>query len=112
MAKLYANENFSSAVVKRLLELGHDVITTHDVGNSRQGIEDDAVLDFAIKSDRCVITLNRRDFIRLHRLVPRHKGIIVCSEDRDFDGFARRVDEAIVKAGSLENALIRVCRQP
>jgi hypothetical protein len=110
MAKLYANENFPSAVVRGLLALGHDVITTHDVGKSRQGLEDEAVLDFAIESDRCVITLNRRDFIRLHRLAPNHKGIIVCSENQDFVGFARRIDEAILQAGNLENSLIRVFR--
>jgi len=110
MAKLYANENFPIAVVRELLRLGHDIVTTHDVGKSRQGIDDDAVLRYAIESGRCVITLNRRDFMRLHRSVPTHKGIIVCSENGDFTAFARRVHEAVEAAGTLDNSLIRVSR--
>lgn len=43
MARLYANENFPVDVVRELRALGHDVLTTHDVGKSNQGIEDDAV---------------------------------------------------------------------
>jgi len=59
MARLYANENFPVEVVERLRVLGHDVLTTHEVGKSNQSIEDDAVLRFAIESGRCVITINR-----------------------------------------------------
>lgn len=43
MARLYANENFPVEVVQRLRALGHDVLTTHDMGKSNQGIEDEAV---------------------------------------------------------------------
>ena len=78
-ARLYANENFPVEVVKRLRELGHDVLTTHDVGKSNQGIEDDAVLRFAVDSGRCVVTINRKDFMRLHRSFPGHAGIIACT---------------------------------
>jgi len=63
--------------VREFRALGHDVLTTHDAGRSNQGIEDDAVLRYAIDTDRCLITLNRRDFMRLHRAVPIHGGIIV-----------------------------------
>ena len=110
MARLYANENFPVEVVKRLRELGHDVLTTHDVGKSNQGIEDDAVLRFAVDSDRCVVTINRKDFMRLHRSFPRHAGIIACTENRDFGAFAHRVDEAIRLEGELVGKLVRVVR--
>lgn len=110
MARLYANENFPVEVVKRLRELGHDVLTTHDVGKSNQGIEDDAVLRFAVDSDRCVVTINRKDFMRLHRSFPRHAGIIACTENRDFGAFAHRVDEAIRLEGELAGKLVRVVR--
>jgi hypothetical protein len=32
---------------------------------------------FAISEDRVVLTLNRKDFIRLHKQKPNHAGIIV-----------------------------------
>jgi predicted nuclease of predicted toxin-antitoxin system len=60
MARLYANENFPLDVVRELRALGHDVVTTHDVGKSNQGIEDDAVLRYATDNDRCLITSSVR----------------------------------------------------
>ena len=110
MARLYANENFPVDVVRELRALGHDVLTTHDVGRSNQGIEDDAVLRYAIDNDRCVITINRRDFIRLHRAIPNHAGIIVCTENRDYAGFARCIDLEISRVPTLANRLLRVVR--
>src|SRR5271163_3181981 len=98
MARLYANENFPVDVVRELRALGHDVLTTHDVGRSNQGIEDDAVLRYAADNQRCLITINRRDFIRLHRAAPIHGGIIVCTENRDYAAFARRIDLEISRA--------------
>jgi hypothetical protein len=110
MASLYANENFPAEAVSHLRAFGHDVLTTHEAGKSNQRIEDDAVLRFAIASGRCVITLNRRDFIQLHRMVPSHAGIIVCTGDRDYAAFAGRIDKAIRETAELANQLIRVVR--
>lgn len=110
MARLYANENFPVEVVAHLRSLGHEVLTTHDAGKSNQAIEDDAVLQFALETDRCVLTINRKDFIRLHRARPAHPGIIVCTENRDYPAFAAQIDEAIRAAGPLANRLIRVVR--
>lgn len=110
MARLYANENFPVDVVQRLRVLGHDVLTTHDIGKSNQGVEDDAVLRFAVEHKRCIITINRKDFMRLHRSFPDHAGMIVCTENRDFEVFANRIDEAIRLAGDLTGKLVRVVR--
>jgi len=110
MASLYANENFPLEVVEHLRALGHDVLTTHEAGKSNQAVEDDAVLCFAIEMDRCVITINRKDFIRLHRSLPSHAGIIICTENRDYAAFAAKIDEAIRAAGRLAGRLIRVVR--
>lgn len=110
MARLDANENFPFEVVVRLRNFGHDVLTTHEAGKSNQGIEDDAVLRFAISTGRCVITLNRRDFIRLHQAFPVHSGIIVCTENRDYPDFAARIDEFIRQSEPLANTLVRVKR--
>jgi predicted nuclease of predicted toxin-antitoxin system len=110
MARLYANENFPVEVVQRLREIGHDVLTTHDAGRSNQSIEDDLVLRFAAESGRCVITINRKDFLRLHRSFPEHAGIIICTENRDFAAFASRIDAAIRLEPELAGKLLRVVR--
>ncbi len=110
MARIYANENFPRQVVERLRQLGHDVLTTQEAGNAGQAIADPNVLAFAIRDDRAVLTLNRRDFIRLHRSSQEHAGIIVCSEELDVEAQAARIDAAIVQAGSLRAQLLRVNR--
>ena len=76
MAQLYADEDFSSPVVQRLRQLGHDILTAHEAGQAGQGIEDEAVIAFATKAGRGVLTFNRRHFIRLHSRVLSHGGIL------------------------------------
>ena len=110
MARLYANENFPFPVVLELRRLGHDVLTTHDAGKSEQSIPDEDVLKFAIEQNRAVLTLNRKHFIRLHRLMPHHRGIIVCTYDSDFAGQAMRIDTVMQEQPMLIGALLRVSR--
>ena len=110
MAQLYANENFPLRVVEALRRLGHDVLTVREASLDNQRIGDAEVLAYAVAEGRAVITINRRDFIRLHRQQPAHHGIIVCTEDADTEGQAQRIDEAIRAADTLNNALIRVNR--
>jgi hypothetical protein len=86
MARLYSNENFPLPAVEKLRALGHDVLTTREVGNSDQALPDEDVLNFAIAENRAVLTLNRRHFIRLHQNHPSHAGIIVCKFDSNFTG--------------------------
>ena len=83
MVALYADENFSWQVVQELFRLGHDVLTVLQAGQANQGIQDAAVLAFAVQQGRAVLTYNRRHFIRLHQTFQNHCGIIVCSDDPD-----------------------------
>ncbi len=109
MRKLYVNENFPLAVVELLRSFGYDVLTSLDAGNANQRIPDEDVLKFAENQDRILLTLNRREFIRLHRLNPVHAGIIVCTEDADFAALARRIDtELSDNEKQFNNELIRV----
>lgn len=110
MARLYANENFPYAVVRELRALGHDVLTVAEAGNAGQRISDEAVLAYATQVERAVLTINRRDFIRLHRQGVDHAGIVVCTQDADASGQAQRVHAAITTAGRLTNLLLRVVR--
>lgn len=110
MANLYANENFPLQVVEALRELGHDVLTVREAGQDNQRIADAEVLAFAIAAVRTLITINRRDFIRLHRQQPAHCGIIVCTEDSDVVGQAQRIHDAINTLPDLNGQLIRINR--
>jgi len=56
MARLYADENFPLPIVELLRIFGHDVLTTEETGNSRLGIPDEDVLEFAIADKRAVLT--------------------------------------------------------
>jgi hypothetical protein len=110
VARLYSDENFPLPVVELLRALAHDVLTAREAGNANLQISDEDVLAFAIANQRAVVTRNRRHFIRLHQLNPEHAGIIVCTEDPDFEGVAMRIHQAITAEESLFGKLLRVVR--
>jgi predicted nuclease of predicted toxin-antitoxin system len=110
LAALYSNENFPLPVVQILRQLGHDVLTTAETGKAGDAIPDPEVLAFASVQGRALLTLNRRDFIRLHLESGRHHGIIVCTFDRDFQGQAHRIHQAIASEKDLRGKLVRVNR--
>ena len=110
MARFYTDEQFPFPVVEFLRSLGHDVLTVQEAGNANKGIPDPEVLAFAISQNRTVLTLNRRDFIRLHKLQPMHAGIVVCTKDDNWEDLAVRIDQAISSVKILAGQLIRVNR--
>jgi len=107
---LYADENFPLRVIEELRRLGHDVVTALEDGRANQSLSDYAILARATELERAILTLNRLDFKRLHREVPDHAGIIICTEDPDRLGQAQRIVESIDKEGYLRGQLIRVYR--
>jgi len=109
---LYADEGFPKVVTGLLRQFGHDVLTVQEAGQANQRIPDDQVLAFATIQGRAVLTVNRDDFIRLHRMSPDHAGIIVCTEDLDRQRLATRIHEAIAAEESLFGKLMRVNRPP
>ena len=110
MARIYADEQYPFPVVKILRNLGHDVLTVQEAGKANQKIPDDEVLAFAVSTNRAVVTLNRPDFIRLHKLSSDQNGIIVCTSDQNWERLAARIDEAISNLETLRGMLIRVNR--
>ena len=111
MARLYTNENFRRRIVEELRALDHDVLTSFEAGNANLGIPDDEVLNFAHSNNRIVVTFNRKDFIQLHKENPNHSGIVVCTEDKDYAGLAKRIDDAIKTLdNNTKNQLIRINR--
>ena len=110
MAGFYADEQFPFQVVEWLRNLGHDVLTVQEAGNANQRIPDEQVLAFAVSQERAILTINRIDFIRLHRRDNEHFGIVVCTNNRNWEQFAARVDDAVKAEESLRGKLIRVLR--
>lgn len=108
MVRFYADEQFPRPAVERLRNLGHDVLTVQEAGNT--GNSDAAVFAFAIANNRAVLTQNRRDFVKLHQSQSDHTGIIICSDDQDFIKLAERIHEAISAENVLSGKLIRVVR--
>jgi Domain of unknown function (DUF5615) len=87
-------------------------LTVQAAGNANLGIPDEAVLAFAIRDNRAVLTLNRQDFIRLHRANPKHAGIVVSTNDPNRAQMATRISQAITAEEPLHGKLVRVVRPP
>ena len=109
MARLYTNENFPLPSVEVLRKLGHDVLTSRDAGKANRFVPDEDVLDFAKQEKRILLTHNRKHFFRLHRLDPRHPGIIACTYNPDFDQLVSSIHVVLGSmGGGIENELVRV----
>jgi hypothetical protein len=68
------------------------------------------VLAFSVAEKRVLITINRKHFIRLHRLKPDHTGIIVCTFDLDFASLAESIHAALDAQSDMNGQLIRINR--
>jgi hypothetical protein len=110
--RLYADENFPLAVTEALRDAGHDVLTTYDDGRANLAVPDENVLQRATELSRALLTLNRQDFKRLHRVHANHTGIVSCTYDSDFAGQAARIHLALQDVGTIAGQLIRVNRPP
>jgi predicted nuclease of predicted toxin-antitoxin system len=110
MANFYADEQFPKDTTIALRALGHDVLTVQEAGNANQKIPDEEVLAFAMANDRAVLTINRYDFIHLHKQSCNHAGIIACRENTNFERLAEKIHEAVSQLNRLKEQLIRIYR--
>jgi hypothetical protein len=111
VARLYADEDVSPALVNCLRTLGHDV--TGVVEQRRFGRPDPQVLADAVADGRIVLTHNRPDFEKLHRASAAHPGIISATrDDGNEDALAARIDAALAANPSPAGQHIRVNRPP
>lgn len=107
MASLYSDENFPFAVVEKLRNFGHDVLTAREAGQANKGIHDSGQLAYAIQKQRAILTLNRRHFIKLHKRATIHSGIVVCTDDNPAS-LAQRIHHAVTTESPLDNKLLRI----
>ena len=110
MAKLYADENFPLPTVLRLRRLEHDVSALVESEDAEKAMPDNEVLKLATDQQRVLLTLNRRDFIKLHNEDSDHAGIIVCTFDADLMALAERVHEVLEQTPTMLGQLVRVNR--
>lgn len=61
--KLYLDEDLSPRLAEGLRKRGHDVISSHEVGNNE--LPDEAQLSYAVEQGRHLVTYNRRDYLAL-----------------------------------------------
>lgn len=106
----YADENFPLTVVVELLHLGHDVLTAFEDGKANQKIPDDKVVERAAELGRAVLTINRKDFKKIHETDTTHAGIFICTFDADFIGQAQRIDDACQNLSGIDGQLIKIYR--
>ena len=90
--KLYLDEDIDINLAVRLGGYGYSVVTTLEVGNL--GNADEKQLEYAAHNGRLILTHNRRDFRRLHRVwmlrAQHHCGVIV-SVHLNLDELERRM---------------------
>ena len=116
MARFYLDENVGILLAVLLRALGHDVVTTDELGN--KGATDVRQLLVATKLDRILITHDGRHFGMLHQglhtwavewnvSTDRHPGILVIPTPPrlDFNDAARIATELISAEGSVRNRL-------
>jgi len=78
--KIYLDEDFDVEIAARLRDHGFDVLTTQEAGNT--GASDDEQLAYAANAKRAILTHNRREFRRRHKMWRdrgwEHWGILLC----------------------------------
>lgn len=107
---LLADENFPAPAVYHLRQLGYDISTLLQLGKAGLAIPDDEILLLATSLGRCLLTLNRKDFIKLHNQSNRHAGILICTFDADFAALANRIDNCLTITENTIGQLLRVQR--
>ena len=108
---LYIDENIHQRIAQALRELGYDVLTLKEDGKANQRYPDESVLQRAASLGRVVVTHDRRDFRRLHNRgeIP-HRGIVLCTQDRDPVRLARRIHAELSNKETMDGEVVNVYR--
>lgn len=105
--KYYLDEDISPTVAQLLRNRSIDTVSVHD--NNTQGLSDAEQLERAAREDRCFVTRNRNDFLRLtvqtfedHR---RHCGVLIVPYTLPGDRFAQIADALAAYAAKYPDGL-------
>jgi hypothetical protein len=116
MGRFLVDTNIPIQIPNKLRSLGHDVTRVQDVEGTSRPVDpmtDEAVLALGASTKRAVITINWKDFDKLHQGDKQHYGIIVCRmvdglDDGDLAACRRRakdIDELVKHRRSLKAQL-------
>jgi hypothetical protein len=116
LSRIYLDENVSEGLVRALMALGYDVISTTKAGN--KGATDAMQLFFGLRQRRVVVTYNSTDFVLLDETLrlwamewgvttARHAGILIIPNPRTIDNTeaARSIDELASSIASFEDRI-------
>lgn len=81
LALLLDEDTQAKRLASLLLAAGHQVLTINAADLA--GTPDDAVLEFARRQNRALLTRNCSDFLDLHRQNSDHAGILAIYQDAD-----------------------------
>jgi predicted nuclease of predicted toxin-antitoxin system len=80
--RLFLDEDVHAALAAALRKRGHDAVLALET--KRLGLSDESQLNFATQENRCLVTFNVGDFVRLHnRWIDagrEHAGVIVSKQ--------------------------------
>ena len=95
MARLFRDKPEPDGLACGRSCVGQHVLTSLEAGRANQRVPDEQVLEFARQESRAVLTFNRLHFVRLHKQPAIHHGILVCSEDPNFEALTLRIHRAV-----------------
>lgn len=109
MARLLTDKHFPRGITEELRKLGHDVLPAQEAQPPRT--LDTDLLKFAIQQNRITVS-NDKGFEKKHpQQVPNHKGIIHCTEDKNYAVVAHRIHQTIEAFPDLAGKVVLV-RKP
>lgn len=113
LIRFYSNENLDADLVQVIREFGYDVLTSYEANQANQSIPDNAVLQYAIADNRCILTFDRSDFLTLHRSMINHCGIVACREMNDDYSVQVQALHEYVNYGqaNLQNRFLRLLKR-
>jgi predicted nuclease of predicted toxin-antitoxin system len=80
--RLFLDEDVHAALAAALRKRGHDAVLALEA--KRLGLSDESQLNFATQENRCLVTFNVGDFVRLHNRWMdegrEHAGVIVSKQ--------------------------------
>jgi Domain of unknown function (DUF5615) len=80
--RIFLDEDVHAALAAALRKRGYDAV--HALETKRLGLSDESQLNFASQENRCLVTFNVGDFVRLHNrwmdAGREHAGIIVSKQ--------------------------------
>lgn len=109
--ELLADAMMPSQTVHKLRRLGYDVLTVQQYQGTSEpehGLSDETVLEVATTLRRAVVTLNGKDYRRLHYNSRGHQGIIICDETSDLQLRAKEIDDLIKSESPLVGRLLYI----